>query len=196
MGTPIIIVQGDTFSRVVRWESAELTYKAITGITQAAPAVVTAPGHGLTTGWRAVVVSAKGMTEINAPERVRESSWRRVAVTDANTVQLPAVDSSSFRAYASGGYLMYYLPTDLSGYTARLIAKDKTGGTTLLTLTTENGGISIDNTAKTIRLLVSASDTAAITWRTGVYDLEMVSALGAVEKILRGTITVTPEITT
>ena len=47
--------------------------------------------------------------------------------------------------------------------------------TDLLRLTTENGRIAIDTSAKTITLTVSAADTALMTWRRGEYDLEMVS---------------------
>ena len=50
--------------------------------------------------------------------------------------------------------------------------------TDLLRLTTENGRIAIDTSAKTITLTVSAADTALMTWKRGEYDLEMVSADG------------------
>jgi hypothetical protein len=91
---------------------------------------------------------------------------------------------------------VYYAPRALSGSTARMKVKTKVGGTTLLTLTTENGGITLNTTAMTIELLVSATDTAALTWKKGVYDLELVSASGVVEALFAGTVTVAPEITT
>lgn len=47
--------------------------------------------------------------------------------------------------------------------------------TDLLRLTTENGRIAIDTSGKTITLTVSAADTALMTWKRGVFDLEMVS---------------------
>ena len=41
-----------------------------------------------------------------------------------------------------------------------------------------------------------ATDTDDFTWKTGVYDLEMVSAAGAVTAILTGKVSVTREVTT
>jgi nicotinate-nucleotide pyrophosphorylase len=73
--------------------------------------------------------------------------------------------------------------------------KNKVGGTVLLTLTTENGGITLDNVAKTITLFIDAATTAALTWKTGVYDLEMVSGADVTE-LYSGKITVTFEVTT
>ena len=63
-------------------------------------------------------------------------------------------------------------------------------------LTTENGGIAIDNAAKTITLTISAEDTEAIDWTSGVYDLEMISDTDEVTAILTGRVSVSQEITT
>ena len=46
--------------------------------------------------------------------------------------------------------------------------------TALLFLSTENGGIAIDNAAKTITLSIRAYDSAAATWSQGIHELEMV----------------------
>ena len=46
------IIQGDTFSQIIRWETEPIVYSPITGITQAAPAVITATSHGVPNGWR------------------------------------------------------------------------------------------------------------------------------------------------
>lgn len=46
--------------------------------------------------------------------------------------------------------------------------------TALLFLSTENGGIAIDNAAKTITLSIRAYDSAAETWSQGIHELEMV----------------------
>ena len=62
----LTIQQGKTFTLVLRWETEPIVYKAITAIAQTAPVRITAAGHGLVDGWRAAVVSVKGMAEINA----------------------------------------------------------------------------------------------------------------------------------
>ena len=55
------IYQGSTFSQVLRWESSEKGYATITAISKAAPMVITAPSHGVPTGWRFSVSSPSSM---------------------------------------------------------------------------------------------------------------------------------------
>lgn len=89
-----------------------------------------------------------------------------------------------------------YTPVDLTGCTARMQIRAKIEATTpLLTLTTENGGISLGGTAGTIELLIDADDTAALTWTSGVYDLEIVFPGGQVTRLTYGSVTVSPEVT-
>lgn len=193
----LTIRRGETFTRVVRWEAMPVVFKAISGITQAAPAVVTANGHGIPDGWRVAIVSVKGMTQINAEsDPPTAADYHKVKVLTANTLQLEGVNTSLFKPYTSGGYLQFNTPVDLSGCTARMQIKDKVGGTVLKSLTTENGGITLDNTLKTITINISAADAAAFTWTKAVYDLEMVSTGGVVTALLEGTVKVTPEVTT
>lgn len=59
-----------------------------------------------------------------------------------------------------------------AGMTASL--NDVIDTTALLFLSTENGGIAIDNTAKTIALTIRAYDSDAATWSQGVHELELV----------------------
>lgn len=65
----------------------------------------------------------------------------------------------------------------------------------LITLTTENDGITLGGAAGTIELYISDADTAAITWTSGVYDLEIVLANGDVRRLLFGPVAVTQEVT-
>lgn len=58
---------------------------------------------------------------------------------------------------------------------ATYVVDDVVDLTDLVRLTSENGRIAIDNTAKTITITVSAADTASMDWRRGVFDLELVS---------------------
>lgn len=193
----LVIAQGKTFQQLIRWEAPPIVYAAISNISQGAPAVITANAHGMPDGWRCAVVSAKGMKEINATNTpLRDSDYKMGSVPNANTVMLNAVNSSEFKPYTSGGYVQYNSPVDMTGFTARLAIKDKVGGTVLKSLTTENAGIAIDNTKKTITLTISATETAAFTWTKGVYELEMVSPLGVVTALLVGVVTLLKEITT
>lgn len=196
--TDLILKQGETFQRVVRWEGGSFTYKAITGITKAAPPVVTTlAAHGIPDQWRVAVIGVGGMREINADnDPAAESDFRPATVLSVNTVEFNDVDASLFGTYLSGGYLKYHTPVDLTGYTARMDIRDSVDASAvLLSLTTVNGRIAIDTAAKTITLTISATDSAAITWQNAVYDLELVSAGGIVTRVLSGSIEVSKEVT-
>jgi len=179
---------GETFQPVLRWGSSTLTSKAITAISQAAPAVVTAVGHGVVAGWQVAVVSAKGMTQINA-ERFPPAGndWHPAAILTVDTLQLADVNSADYTAYLSGGFLVYNTPVILTGMTARLIIRDAPGTGAVLATLTETAGITLDNTAKTITPKLA---TAALTWTTGYYDLELTDTRGVVTQLLTGTISI------
>jgi hypothetical protein len=64
----------------------------------------------------------------------------------------------------------------------------------IIELTTENGGITIDNYMKTITLTISATDTAALTFNTAVYSLEIIDN-GNVNPFCTGTLSLIKEVT-
>ena len=252
MSTDLVIQQGKTFSQVLRWETAPIIYKAITAVTQAAPVKITAVGHGIPSGWRAAVVSAKGMTQINAKNTPpRSTDYHPATVVDVDNVSFNDTNSSDYSTYTSGGYVMYNTPADLTGFTARMTIKDQiaapnllkctTAGTSglvlptaagadgtavwevapagssrsvtwsastafalndvidtheLLRLDTTNLRITLDVVNYTITLTIDATTTAAISWATGVYDLELVSSGGVVTGLMSGGISVVDEVTT
>jgi hypothetical protein len=71
----------------------------ITGITQANPAVVTAPGHTLENGQAIAIANVQGMIQANTnPIMV----WT-VAGISGDTFQLAGIDSTGWGAYTSGG---------------------------------------------------------------------------------------------
>lgn len=85
---------------------------------------------------------------------------------------------------------------NLTGYTARAqIRPTAASATTTLSLTTENGRITLGGAAGTITLTISATDTAAIAAGRYVYDLELVSAGGIVTRLLQGVVTVSANVT-
>lgn len=191
------IQQGKTFSRILRWETTPLIYKAITAITKASPVAITAVAHNLPDGWRAAVVAAGGMRQINAKTvPPRSTDFHQATVTGADTLTFNEVSSAAYTTYTSGGSLVYYTPVTLAAYTARMhIRRAVESATSLLALTTENGRITIDDTAKTITLLIAATDTDDLSFTTAVYDLEMVSSGGVVTQLLKGDVTLVTEVT-
>ena len=199
----LVIQQGKTFALILRWETEPIIYRPITAIQQAAPARLDVAGHGAPDGWRAAVTNVKGMTEINAvdPVKVRDSEYHPVTVISADIIEFNDINAAGFKAYVSGGYLQYNTPVDLSGFTAQMEIKDKVGGTVLASADAADSPldilkIDIDNAKKTITLTISATAAAAITWKKGVYDLEMKSAEGVVTALITGSVSVTKEVTT
>lgn len=85
---------------------------------------------------------------------------------------------------------------DLTGYTARMQVRRKVDADeALLNLTTENGGVALGGTAGTITVTASDTLTAALTVKSGVYDLELRDAAGVVTRLLQGCVTISLEVT-
>ncbi len=193
------IRQGATFNPVLKYSQDHLTVKAITAVTNSGQAVVTATSHGLTGDWPVYVVGVVGMRQLNhRPEDLKNAGRAYQAYyVDANSVRLN-VDTTRFPAYASGGELLYRAPYDLTGFTARLQVRETVESTTtLLSLTTENGGITLGDAAGTITLYVSAADTADLDFDAAVYDLEIISDddPAVVTRILYGDVSLSREVT-
>lgn len=184
----LTLIEGDTTQVVVRWDTTPYIYKAITGITKAAPARVTCPSHGIPDGWRVAVVSVLGMVEINCTDATKTRYYTPATYINADTVDLNEVNSSEYHTYTSGGYLQYLTPVDLASYTATLTISDTVGGTVLDTLTSAAGEIVLDNVAKTITI----EFPAITTYTSAVYNLDLITG-GKKTTILSGKITVTAE---
>lgn len=78
----------------------------ITNITQANPAQVTAPSHGLATGDSIYIAAVSGMTQINNINYT-------ITVVDSNNYTLNGIDSTGYSAYISGG-TWYETPVQFS----------------------------------------------------------------------------------
>jgi hypothetical protein len=90
-----------------------------------------------------------------------------------------------------------FIPFDLNGYTARMqIRRTIESSTAMISLTTENGGIDVipETAVNEIKLLITAANTATLE-TSGVYDLEIIDSLGNVSKVVRGSVTLIPEVT-
>lgn len=184
------IIQGSTFTQSLRWESTTKVYAPITSITQAAPVVIFSTAHGVPAGWRVKITNVGGMKEIN-----NASEYYTSTLVSANSISINNVNSLGYSAYTTGGVLEYNQPMDLTGYTARMQLREKLASTTVLDeYTTANGKLVLDNTLKTIKILVDATTTAAYTFSTAVYSLELVGGT-VVNTLVQGTITLEKEIT-
>lgn len=87
-------------------------------------------------------------------------------------------------------------PVDLTGCKARAHFRSELESVTvLLELTTENQRIVLGGPTGEIRIVISATDTTALNWPTGVYDLEVEFPDGTVVRRMAGSVVVSPEVT-
>jgi hypothetical protein len=73
------------------------------------------------------------------------------------------------------------------------VRKRVTSTDTLVELTTSNGKMTLNSSGE-ISLSLTAAQTAAIT-TSGVYDLEITSSGGVVERVVEGEFNLIPEVT-
>lgn len=89
----------------------------------------------------------------------------------------------------------------LGGYTARMQVRDfdlktrDSAATVIAEYTTENGYLSVNASAGSVTLLVPPSDTAELSARSYVYDIEIESTDGEATRILQGKFIVRAEVT-
>lgn len=90
------------------------------------------------------------------------------------------------------------LPKNLTGYTGRMQIRSDIDSTEILhELTTENGGIILDEPNGKITLFISDSDSTAFVWNDGVYGLEMIDTADTedVRRLIYGDIECFDEVT-
>jgi len=88
-----------------------------------------------------------------------------------------------------------YLLYDLTGYTARMqVRRTLESASPEIELTTANSGILLGGVAGTIEIVMTNTQTAALD-SDGVYDLEIISSVGAVSRVIQGTFTLDLEVT-
>ena len=184
----------------LRLETSVLKFVAITGMSKTAPLRVTAQSHGIPEMWYAAVIDSRGMTEMNAADsnKIRESEFHQITVIDANTVDFMEISSANFKTYTGGGYLAYYEPLDLSGYTsARMDIKRRVGGDVDLALNTTDGTLEIEASSNTVWIRLDDTTLDALPAREYVFDIELVSAT-AIDAICsaESVFEVLPEVTT
>lgn len=183
----------------IRVETNSLTFAPIASIAKSAPArVVTTASHGIPDGWRASIVDAKGMTELNA-DTVSDRDLTKVAVINATTLDLDGISSLNFRTHtANTGAVVFYAPKDLASYTsANMDVKKRVGGDVVVNFSTTAGTLEIDTATNAVWLRLSDTDTVALSPRDYVFDIELtrptgIDAICAADSIL----TVLPQVTT
>lgn len=175
----LTITRGKTFAYSLLYADDLLQYLPITGMPSSAPCRFTVTGHGLIDGWPVRVAGLKAPAELNSAE----DEYRTVLVTDANTVEFNDAEALGLRPYAGGGVLIFSKPFDLTGWQCRGQVRDKVGGALLFEWhsdagQTPDGSVLIEGPKVTLK--IDAATTAALSWKRGVYELELVSPTGEV----------------
>lgn len=116
----------------------------------------------------------------------------------ATVIDLPVEQGATFRAripwrpkLADG---TYGDPINMTGYTGRMQARRAQGSPTLVTLTTENGGLALGADG-IIDVYLSPAQTNQLVAPTCLYDLEVVAPNTDVYRVCKGKVLVDPNIT-
>jgi len=88
------------------------------------------------------------------------------------------------------------VPVNLNGYSSRLQVREAHYSTdTIASLTSASAGITLGGSAGTIDILIADTVTEDFPAGTFVYDLEIESVGGIVDRLIEGSFIVTPEVT-
>ncbi len=207
MAQDLTIKQGKTFTLVIRAETEPVIRKPITGISFDAGAPrITAVGHGAKNGWRGYVTRVKGPTQINAENNpAKPSDFKPMTFIDVDTVEFNSItpvdeQGKQWPDYVSGGFLEFYTPIDLTGKTARMQIRAKAKRDSTLLASSEAAdtplnvlSLTVNNTEKTVTLVIDEAAFSAAEWKTGYYEIELVGT--DVIKLASGKVTLSDELT-
>jgi Na+/serine symporter len=87
------------------------------------------------------------------------------------------------------------IPVNLTGYSSRLQVRETHYDADTIVSLTSGSGITLGGSAGTIDILIAASATALFDAGTWVYDLEIQSTNGTIDRLVEGSFIVTPEVT-
>lgn len=86
---------------------------------------------------------------------------------------------------------------NLTGYSAKMDIKEVyTDISAVLQLTSPSGGLVVNGPAGQVTITITAAQTTAMSWTTGVYDLKVTPAdPNGAERIIEGSVGVFPQVT-
>jgi hypothetical protein len=86
-------------------------------------------------------------------------------------------------------------PVNLTGYSSRLQVRENHYSNDVITYLTSSNELTMGGSAGTINILISSASTSLFDAGTFVYDLEIESSGGIVDRLIEGSFIVTPEVT-
>ncbi len=193
----LTLTQGKTFSQPLQYAESFLLYRPITAVTSKAPLRVEAADHGIPDGWPVRIQGVAAPNSMNTPQG---EYWNAHVVTP-DIVEFNELDISLDPAYVEGGNLVFRQPADITGWKVRMHIRASLGGAVLMSLSSDqadgaDGVITLDSASSSFVLNLTAAQTAAITWKGALYDIEGIRPDGAVVEIIApSTIKVNQEVT-
>jgi len=173
----ITIVKGKTFAQAYLYASEKVVFKQITGSPLAAPYRITVPAHGVPDGWPVRIEGAKAPLELNTQQR----DYLIATVIDVNTIEFNGLNGSAWKAYTTGGVLVYNEPAPLTGWRARAQVRARVGAPVLFSWDSDTGAspwsvsITADTTLGCLAITVTGEAAHTLRW---VADIETVEVVG------------------
>ena len=191
----ICVREGATNRIPIRFETDELVWVPIAGLSQTAPLeVITTVPHNCPDDWPVAITGVRRPREINAEMPLKDRAFNRAKRVSAEALQFNKIDGSVLSAYGGGGHIVFYKPFDYAPWPeARMEVKDRVGGNTLAYYSTDDNTLVFDPANDTF--WVEPGDTFGFS--KGVFDIEFFNS-GAVRAMcsVDSEFIVLPEITT
>lgn len=203
----ITITRGKTFEFGFLYAGDDVRQVLITGMPSQIPLRLTVVGHGLPEGWPFWVSCVKSPAELNSgvdsndAYEVMEADPYYVKVVDADTIEVPGVIASCWKAFSGPGVLLTRPPVDLTGWQCRAQVRDKVGGEVRFSWHSDpaenpDGVIDVDVALSQFVLKIDASTAEGLSWKRGKYDVEAIAPGGEVYPVTAiSDVTVDDEVT-
>lgn len=188
----LYIEQGTNFDHTFQWLAGGMFMAPIELIEEGYPTVITVTAHGLNTvSAHPVIISG-----VEGIPRLNSEGAELPLVTRVSSSKFSVPISSVGKQWVPGtGELTYHIPTDLTGYTARcVIRRNWYDATAIHEMTTENGGVILGADDGSIQLLIDKADTAAFSFRSAWYDVDLIAGGGYEQRVFKGPITLEREV--
>jgi hypothetical protein len=196
MATPTFLLdmeQGATFNYTFHWYAGGKFMAPIEDICIGYPTRIKVTAHGLPTiSDTPVILSGIGGAEIL---NSHDLGIEEAVYVDVDHFDIPQSTVKDTWKVGSGE-CTYHKPSDITGYTARMQIREKWHSPNFIhELTTQNGGIVLTVEDAGIAINILPAVTEGFTFNIAVYDIEMISPVGGVTRIIEGTITLHKEVT-
>lgn len=173
---PLEIKQGKTLVTRFRWATPPFVYLPIEQVHLTAPLRLTITGHDLKPGWPVAIVACKGQGSgrLNAQtDPPKPEDYRQAVITDQDTIEFNEVNGALISEPVTGGFIQFYSPRDLTGFSVFMEIRNRVGGDVLFTASSITGHFALDNDASLITLRIPPSDSEQFEFLRGVYDIEI-----------------------